>query len=124
MFNREEITAVARLAHTMIVADGEVDQNEMEAFAGELQRFGVGEAEVPKLMEAMFAMKPVDAMAKVAHMNPNQKRYVCAFLAGIMVIDGEVHEEEIAVWRMTSFYCELPEMSIEEALEYLVDLDA
>ena len=52
-------------------------------------------------------------------MDEEKKRYVAALLGTILIIDGDVDDDELKLWRFTSEICSLPTMSIGEAVLYL-----
>ncbi|PIE84186.1 MAG: hypothetical protein CSA07_03005 [Bacteroidia bacterium] len=121
-FSTEEIVAVTRLVNVMIMADGSADKREVGTLSHELARLGVGPEQQPGVLDTALALRPVDAVARVARMDQERKRYVSAFLANAMISNGEIHDAELVQWRQLTHLCELPEMSIEQALSYLIKL--
>lgn len=93
-----------------------------KAIALELARFGVSESDLPLLLATAQAMKPTDELLIVNNMNDEQKKYVAAFLGTLMAVDGEIAEDEMKLWRLTSTLCSLPTMNVAEAIQYMTNM--
>lgn len=117
-FNGLELSAMVNLATAMAKADGHIADTEKTAIANELINFGVGHDEIDPILKRAFVMSNRDAVTVVSLMNENQKKYVAAFLAVIIVADGEIEDSEIKMWTLISALCELPTMSIAEGLKF------
>ncbi len=122
-FNRDEVVAITRLAHVMIMADGSADKREISTLSRELARFGLNPEQQAEMLGDAMVIRPIEAMQRIAHMEEDQKRYVSAFLANAMISNGEIDDAELAQWRQLTQLCELPEMTLEQALTYLINLD-
>jgi uncharacterized membrane protein YebE (DUF533 family) len=121
-FKKIEFAAIVKLAIAMAGADGIVAENEKKAIALELARFGVSETDLPLLLATAQAMKPTDELMIVNNMNNEQKKYVAAFLGALMTVDGEIAEDEMKLWRLTSTLCGLPTMNVAEAIHYMANM--
>lgn len=121
-FKKIEFAAIVKLAIAMAGADGVVAENEKKAIALELARFGVSESDLPLLLATAQAMKPTDELLIVNNMNDEQKKYVAAFLGTLMAVDGEIAEDEMKLWRLTSTLCSLPTMNVAEAIQYMTNM--
>ena len=121
-FEQKEFAAIVRLAISMAAADGVFAENEKKAIALELARFGVSESNMPSLFAAAQAMDPADCMITVSNMRTGQKEYVAAFLGTLMMIDGEIADSEMKLWKLTSTLCGLPTMSVADALNYMANM--
>lgn len=121
-FKKIEFAAILKLAIAMAGADGVVAENEKKAIALELARFGVSESDLPLLLATAQAMKPTDELLIVNNMNDEQKKYVAAFLGTLMAVDGEIAEDEMKLWRLTSTLCGLPTMNVAEAIQYMTNM--
>jgi uncharacterized membrane protein YebE (DUF533 family) len=121
-FKKIEFAAIVKLAIAMAGADGVVAENEKKAIALELARFGVSESDLPLLLATAQAMKPTDELLIVNNMNDEQKKYVAAFLGTLMAVDGEIAEDEMKLWRLTSTLCGLPTMNVAEAIQYMTNM--
>lgn len=117
-FSHLELSAIVKAAQGMIAADGRVDDSETRILALEITKFGVQPDQLKSMIELATAMEPSLMLAVLGAMNDSQKRYVCGFLASIMVIDGDIDDAEMKFWQMTSTYIGCPRMSLEEALKY------
>ena len=119
--NFREMTALLKVGTAMVLADGRVDDNESYFLSHEFASFGVPLEDMKKMTEAAEKMKPSEALAIISLMDDEQKRYVASFLGTIMASDGDIDEKEIALWRMLTEICDLPIMSIKEAIKYVIN---
>ncbi|MBQ7279628.1 MAG: TerB family tellurite resistance protein [Bacteroidales bacterium] len=120
-FSKQEITSIIRIAVAMCAADGEAHPNEMKMISNEALRFGVSANDFKVLLNKASDMKGDMALANIALMNDAQKRYVCAYLGTLMAIDGDIDDREKALWSLVSTLCELPTMSIADAIKYMAN---
>lgn len=111
-----ELSAIVKLANAMIMADGKVANEEIAAMSIELAKFGVDENAAKSIIGAADAMEYGHAVAVVAAMNLEQKKYVTGYLAFIMTADGEIAATEVSMWQLLSTLAQLPTMTVAEAL--------
>lgn len=111
-----ELSAIVKLANAMIMADGKVANEETAAMSIELAKFGVDENAAKSIIGAADAMEYGHAVAVVAAMNLEQKKYVTGYLAFIMAADGEIAATEVSMWQLLSTLAQLPTMTVAEAL--------
>lgn len=111
-----ELSAIVKLANAMIMADGKVANEEIAAMSIELAKFGVDENAAKSIIGAADAMEYGHAVAVVAAMNLEQKKYVTGYLAFIMAADGEIAASEVSMWQLLSTLAQLPTMTVAEAL--------
>ena len=111
-----ELSAIVKLANAMIMADGKVANEEIAAMSIELAKFGVDENAAKSIIGAADAMEYGHAVAVVAAMNLEQKKYVTGYLAFIMAADGEIAATEVSMWQLLSTLAQLPTMTVAEAL--------
>lgn len=121
-FNRDELMAIAKIANAMIAADGKVEENEMSSWTLEMERFGIAEAEFRTLYKQSEELDFVNALSVISNFDEERKRYVGAFLGTLMAIDGDIDDAELKLWQLVSTFCDLPTMSLGEALAYMADL--
>ena len=121
-FNREELMAIAKIANAMIAADGKVDENEMCSWTMEMERFGIAKEGFRSLYEGSEKLDFVDALSVISNFDEEQKRYVGAFIGSLMAIDGSIDDAELKLWQLVSTFCNLPTMSLGEALAYMAEL--
>ena len=121
-FNREELKAIAKIANAMIAADGKVDDNEMCSWTLEMERFGVAEEDFHTLFEQSEEIDFIAALSAIKNFDEEQKSYVGAFIGTLMAIDGDIDEAELKLWQLVSTFCDLPTMSLGEALQYMAEL--
>lgn len=124
-FSREELKAIYKVGKSMMIADGEFAQEELMVIFHELCRFGVRDEYSATLLEQEAIEMEFDkAFAIISRMDKKQKKYIAAYLGLIMASDGIIDERETMLWGYVSQICNLPEMSIEEALIYMRDFNA
>lgn len=111
-----ELSAIVKLANAMVMADGKVANEEIAAMSIELAKFGVDENAAKSIIGAADAMEYGHAVAVVAAMNLEQKKYVTGYLAFIMAADGEIATSEVSMWQLLSTLAQLPTMTVAEAL--------
>ena len=111
-----ELSAIVKLANAMVMADGKVANEEIAAMSIELAKFGVDENAAKPIIGAADAMEYGHAVAVVAAMNLEQKKYVTGYLAFIMAADGEIAATEVSMWQLLSTLAQLPTMTVAEAL--------
>lgn len=111
-----ELSAIVKLANAMVMADGKVANEEIAAMSIELAKFGVDENAAKSIIGAADAMEYGHAVAVVAAMNLEQKKYVTDYLAFIMAADGEIAASEVSMWQLLSTLAQLPTMTVAEAL--------
>lgn len=113
-----ELSAIVKLANAMVMADGKVANEEFAAMCIELAKFGVDENAAKSIIGAADAMEYGHAVAVVAAMNLEQKKYVTGYLAFIMAADGEIAATEVSMWQLLSTLAQLPTMTVAEALQF------
>ena len=90
-FTSLEFTAIAKMAKTMALADGVIQDQEILITIREFARFGVSSEQVKVLLDNADEMEPVVAIAIISKMTEEAKRYVAAFLGAIIAIDGDIN---------------------------------
>jgi hypothetical protein len=121
-FNVQEMTAIIKIAKLMVMADGKIEPSEIAVMKGEFMRFGVPQNQVKALMEASDRMDANQATVLIAGMDEERKRYVASYLGVIMVSDGDINDNELALWNIVSTLCGLPTMNVLEAINNMKDL--
>ena len=121
-FSTKEFSAVLHLSKAMIAADGKVAQIELAAIANEFKRFNIGTAMTDTLLQKADNIEFSEAIAIVSGMNQENKRYVAAFLGAIMAVDMNISDSEMALWKLISTLCELPTMTVKEAISIMASL--
>ena len=121
-FTLEERKAIYRIARAMVLADGNVDNNEMGALANEMFRIGSDSAELIAFEEGLEAFAPSMAINVISNFDDEKKKFFCAFLGALIIVDGEIDENEMKLWSLTSHFCGLPTMSVGDAIEYMTKL--
>ena len=121
-FYKDELTAIFRIALSMVLADGKVTELEMGGLRSEQNRFGIRGNQIDKLLADAKAMPASNAISIISMLTSEEKRYVTAFLGALMAIDG-VDPAEMQLWILTSDLCGLPTMSINEAQTIMSELN-
>lgn len=117
-FNGIQLSAVVRAAKAMIAADGKIDAAEMKLLAQEMASFNIAPREIETCLKLSDSMEPVTMLATLSAMTDEQKKYVSGFLASIMVCDGDIDDNEMKVWQLTSSLMGCPTMTLVDALEF------
>lgn len=107
--------AIFKMAKAMSAADSHIDITELAIIANEMRQFG---AQDKNLLDEADAMEADEALIVLKNMTPEEKRYVCGFLAAISAVDGDVDDKEIAVWKLVSTLAQFPTMTFAEALNF------
>lgn len=123
-FSEGELMAIAKLANAMIAADGKVMEQEMESWKMEMERFGIAKGSFAEIFRKSERIDFVEALGIVSGLDDERKKYVGAFLGALMAVDGHVDEGELKLWQLMSIFCDLPTMTVGEALEYMAGLSA
>ncbi len=117
-FNNLELSAVLKAGKCMVLADGKVEDEEMKVLTLGMAEFGVTPDHLKILLALSDAMTPATMLATLAALDDSQKKFVCGFLATIMVCDGDVDDAEVKLWQLTSYLAGFPTMSMAEAVDY------
>lgn len=118
-FNKVEMTAIMSMVHAMIVADGKVADEEISVISAEMIKFGIPLTDFKELFLKGRDMEPSIAVEIVSKMTYEQKKYVAAYLGNIMAVDNDIDGREIALWKLLSQLCNLPSMTVAEAIKYM-----
>ncbi len=121
-FNRLQLSAITNLALAMAKADGKVEQTELIFIALELNRFGLNEEDANAIINGADEMNSSTALAIVSTMKDEEKRYVTAYLGTMIAADKDIDDKEVALWGLISALCDLPTMTIKEAVELIGNL--
>lgn len=113
-----ELSAIVKLATAMILADGKVEESESTALAMEILKFGVNQDDLKSIIATAQTLDYGYAIAIVAAMDLEQKKYVTGFLAIIMASDGDIAPSEVNTWQLISTLAQLPTMTVLEAIAY------
>ena len=106
----------------MVLVDGEIDRMEVNVMSIESLRFGIQPENFQKLLAASNQMSSKEAFGLVSDMSLEKKKYVTAYLGVIIAADGEIDDKELALWKLVTALCDLPEMTIDVALDYLANM--
>lgn len=102
----------------MIGADGKVDTKEVLFAFSVLQKLNISQQDVSDSDQLTNS----EAISIISAMQPHEKRIVGAFLGCIMAIDGQIDKTEHALWCLITSLCNMPNMSISEAIEEIQKL--
>ena len=117
-FNGLELSAIVKLAKAMAATDGRIAKEELVVIALDFAKFGVSQTETDSFLAMSDVMEFGHAIALVAAMNNEQKKYVAGYLASIMVADGEIADSEVSLWRLISTLASLQVMNVGEAITF------
>ena len=120
-FSNVEMAAIIKTAMAMATADGKVEDNEKAMIAIEAARFNLGSDKFESLLKLSTSMSATDSLAMIAAMDAAEKRYVAAYLGAMIAADGDIDDKEMSLWRLVSTLCDLPTMTIVDAIDYMTN---
>ena len=115
-FSGQELTAIIKMAKSMVLADGKIEPSEIAVMTREFMRFGILQDQVDLLLKASDSIEANQAVALIARMDEERKKYVASYLGVIMASDGDIDDNELALWTLISTLCGLPTMTVMEAI--------
>lgn len=121
-FSGQELTAIIKMAKSMVLADGKIEPSEIAVMTREFMRFGVLQDQVDLLLKASDNIEASQAVALIARMDEERKKYVASYLGVIMASDGDIDDNELAIWTLISTLCGLPTMTVMDAINNMKDL--
>ena len=121
-FSGQELTAIIKMAKSMVMADGKIKPAEIAVMTREFMRFGVLQDQVDLLLKASDNIEASQAVALIARMDEERKKYVASYLGIIMASDGDIDDNELALWTLISTLCGLPTMTVMEAINNMKNL--
>lgn len=117
VFKTNELFAIYKVASMMANADGVIFPDEERFIADEMEVLGVNSSPKKKTLEKKGqALKPLDALNVIAGFTEDQKKHINAFFGRLISIDGDIADAELALWRLVGELCELPKMSVRQAI--------
>ena len=116
-FTDKELAAVMKLGIDMLMADGKIHENEENTIGIELAKFVKDENKFDLVSGLSMSMDSAVAISIVATMDEEEKRHVAAFLAFIMISDGDTDPRELALLKMVSLLASFPEMTVKECID-------
>ena len=122
IFNGQELVAIIKMAKAMVMADGKIEPSEIAVMTRESMRFGVPQNQVDLLLKASDNIEASQAVALVAGMDEERKKYVASYLGVIMAADGDIDDNELALWTLISTLCGLPTMNVLDAINNMENL--
>ena len=119
-FTGNEMAAILKLAKLMAVADGQLTNAERDAIFTDLGSFGITANSVHSVALEKMAdeMEPVAAIKIVAQMTIEEKKYVCGYMAAVMIADGNIDAKEQAWCTFLPKLASFPTMSIAQAVDF------
>lgn len=122
-FSGKEMAAILKAAKIMASADGVMTSDEKDVIKRDLASFGIkiDTLESIAIEHKANKMDGAEVISILSNMSMEQKKYVCGYLAAIMVADGEVDENEQKLWSLLSMLADFPTMTIGEAISYWQD---
>ena len=121
-FSGQELTAIIKMAKSMVLADGKIEPSEIAVMTREFMRFGVLQDQVDLLLKASDNIEASQAVTLIARMDEERKKYVASYLGVIMASDGDIDDNELALWTLISTLCGLPTMTVMDAINNMKDL--
>lgn len=126
-FSKKQLAAMIQMGMYASASDGHVDEREKKFISLHLGVFALKNAKElnDELFNEVYQKSltiSFDKACDVVREMPNsKKRLVCAFVAMVILADGNILPSELEFWNMLSIECDLPRMSIEEACDIYKD---
>lgn len=117
-FTGKQLTAMMKVAFVIAKSDDDFAEKEMDIIIREMATFGLSQQEARALVDLTEEMDASELFSILTTMTKEQQKYVCAFMAVVMIADGEIKNSEIDVWQKICTLCSFPSMSMKEALEF------
>lgn len=114
----KQLAAVMKAGLIMTNADGKVQDEELKIIINELKSFNVSAEQGKLLYEVADAMSVDEMVEQLKPLSLSDKKYICGYLVAIIVVDGDVDDNEAQAWKAISTLCDFPEMTAAEALAY------
>lgn len=107
----------------MAAADGTISKSEVDVIFLILNQYGIIKDTVESVLIETLAndMEPVKSIEILSRMTNDQKKYVCGYLAAIMLSDGDINDKEVALWTLVSTMAKFPEMTMREAVDFIAN---
>lgn len=113
-----QLAAILKAGKLMVLADGKVKMNELKVLAHEMSNFNVPESQVQGLLSAADTIEASEMVKILSSLDSNIQKYVCGYLAVIILSDGNIDDSEVKMWKLLCTMCSFPVMSISEALDF------
>ena len=107
------------MAMAIAASDGHISSEETALMAIELMRFGVDEEKTKIISSKAANLDFAEACVIISKMTNEEKKYVTAYLGTIICADGKIEDSEIKTWALVTTICDLPKMSLREAIELM-----
>lgn len=111
-FTNKEKQAIVLMAVHMQAADGKAD--EKETLTNQLMFLKMQVS--PNDIEAAKEMSFGDAITTLSAMTNEKKDVISAFLGALMAVDGDIDDNEMALWKFVSAMCSFPKMNVVDAI--------
>lgn len=116
--NARQLAAVVKAGLIVTNADGTAKEEEYKIIVNELSSFNVTSEQGQMLIETANGMS-VDSMVEILKsLSYDDKKYISGYLVAIIVVDGDVDEDEAKAWQAMCSLCEFPQTTAQDALDY------
>ena len=113
-----ELTALLSAGMFLSNVDGRVADEEKEVLINELKSFNVTDEEAEIYLKVAIDLTVEQTVEILKAMSLEAKKYACGYLGAVMICDGDVADDEMDGWRAFSGACEVPTMTLGEAIEF------
>ena len=113
-----ELTAMLSAGMILSNADDHVTDEEKGILIKELASFNVTDTEAEIYLKVAIDMTVDQTVDILKAMSYEAKKYACGYLGAVMLVDGDVDENEMESWRVFSEACHFPTMTLGEALNF------
>lgn len=117
IFSKDEIVAVYKAAYLMVVIDGKVMPEELEAVKEAMEKIGIIDTfDLENIKKLALEMTEEECYGQLAFLDIEQKRFVSAMLGTISSSDGDIDDQELELWRKICSNSDLPKMNNRQAI--------
>lgn len=111
-FTEREKNAIHTITLAMAAADEQADPREALMMGVVYQKLAIN-GNTAQILNLDVAMNVIAAMT------PEEKHFVCAYMGSMMSIDDDIDPREMFFWGLLTNRCDLPEMTIVAARQYM-----
>lgn len=118
-FSKDELKAVTHLAMLMIAVDGKIEEVEKFILFSQVLNEVGNVDDVESIIEESEKFDLLKAIEIVKKFSYTDKYYVAAYLGFLIASDGNIDNREMELWQLITKACDLPTMSVDDAINFL-----
>jgi hypothetical protein len=116
-FSKEEIIAIYKAADLMVLADKKIMPEEIATINDAMEKIGVRDlVALDNIKASAQTISKEECYGQLAFLDDEQKKFVSAMLGAISSSDGDIDDNELALWRDICGKSDLPMMNNRQAI--------